>query len=128
MSRDVRGHEDLEVWKNAMAIAVEVYQLTRCMPREERFGLTAQIRSAAVSVTANIAEGAARNSTADLARLLAIATGSLSELDTELPLAQRLGFPRYPSALRDDVKVTQAMLTHLRRSLIAARTHDVRKI
>src|SRR5262245_57557728 len=89
---DVRSHEDLEVWKGAMAIAVEVYRLTGCMPKEEQFGLTAQIRSAAVSVPANIAEGAARSSSADFARCLAMAAGSLSELETELMLGRELGF------------------------------------
>jgi four helix bundle protein len=127
MRRDVRSHEDLEVWKMAMMIAADVYRLTADMPREERFGLRAQLRGAAVSVPANIAEGAARDSTADFARFLSIAAGSLSELDTELVLGEELGFLKYSVELRNRIKLTRVMLSRLRRSLrskiFSARQH-----
>ena len=75
-----------------MDLVEAFYFLTQSFPKEEMFGLTSQIRRAAVSVPANIAEGAARKSTPELIQFLHIANGSLSELDTHLELAQRLGY------------------------------------
>ena len=74
-----------------MQMVEEVYRLTATFPREEQFGLTSQMRRAAISVPSNIAEGAARNGTKELIHFLGIATGSLAELDTQLALAVRLG-------------------------------------
>lgn len=87
-----RPHERLDVWRDAMALVEAVYRFTSTFPDNERFGLTAQMRRAAISVPSNIAEGAARRSTADYLRFLSIARGSLSELDTQLQLAMRLDF------------------------------------
>lgn len=89
---EVRSYRDLKVWQRAMDWAVEVYDLTGAWPREEQFGLTSQVRRCAVSVAANVAEGASRPSTADFLRFLGIARGSLAEAETQLLLAQRLGY------------------------------------
>ena len=110
----VRSHEDLEVWKLAMRLTVDVYRTTAQLPSEERFGLQTQTRRAAVSVAANIAEGAARNSAADFARFLAIALGSLAELDTELRLCEDLQFVVYRDDLRQSVRTIRIMLSRLR--------------
>ncbi|WP_421752597.1 four helix bundle protein [Croceimicrobium sp.] len=84
--------KNLKVWQKAMELAERVFVLTRDFPEEEKFGLIAQIRRSAVSVPSNIAEGAGRNSNQDFARFLNIANGSINELETQLLLAERLGF------------------------------------
>jgi four helix bundle protein len=89
---------NLRVWQRAHQLTLEVYGETRAFPKEERYRLTNQLRRAAASVPANIAEGCGRNGDAELARFLTIAKGSASELDYLLLLAHDLGYlkpPRY---------------------------------
>ena len=88
----MRPHQKLEVWIKALELVIEIYRRTEGFPREERYGLTSQIRRAAVSIPANVAEGAGRQSKKDFARFLSNAQGSASELETELTIAQRLGY------------------------------------
>jgi four helix bundle protein len=88
----MRPHEKLDAWSLAMDFVVEVYRTTEAFPKEEKFGLTSQIRRAAVSIPANIAEGAARRSDKEFIHFLSNAQGSASELDTELIIAHRLGY------------------------------------
>jgi len=85
-------HRNLLAWQEAMSLVEVVYRDTRDFPRDETFGLKAQIRRAAVSVPSNIAEGAGRNSVGELRQFVGIASGSLAELGTQLELAVRLGF------------------------------------
>jgi four helix bundle protein len=85
-----RGHRNLKVWEEAMKLVEHVYRVSRSFPKEEIFGLTVQMRRAAISVPANIAEGAARSGTKELARFVSIAIASLSELDTHIEIARRL--------------------------------------
>jgi four helix bundle protein len=87
-----RRHHKLEVWQDGMLLVELIYQLTASFPSDERFGLTFQIRKAAVSVPSNIAEGAARRSRAEYVQFLSIARGSLSELETQTLIAKRLGY------------------------------------
>lgn len=93
----MRPHEKLEVWETSVDLVVDVYRETDTFPKEEKFGLTSQIRRAAVSVPANIAEGAARHSSKEFAHFLSNAQGSASELSTELLIARRLGYLREES-------------------------------
>src|SRR5215210_3247809 len=88
----MRPHHKLEAWNQAVELVPEVYRKTNSFPKEERYGLTSQIRRAAVSVPANIAEGAARFSSKEFAHFLSNAQGSASELETELLIAHRLGY------------------------------------
>lgn len=92
MAEPIRSYRDLKVWKVGLRLASECYRLTRGFPTDERHGLTAQIRRAAVSIPANIAEGHGRLHRGDYLRFLSIAIGSLRELETELMLARHLGY------------------------------------
>src|SRR6185503_1174695 len=84
--------EKLEVWHEAIAFADSVYTLTRNFPDSERFGLTNQMRRAAVSISSNIAEGSSRSSRTDFARFAEIATGSLFEVVSQATIGKRQGF------------------------------------
>ena len=89
---DRSTHRDLHAWQEAMRLAEMLYRDSQAFPREEMFGLTAQMRRAAVSIPSNIAEGAARNSPGELCQFLGIACGSLAELETQVELSVRLGY------------------------------------
>ena len=105
MSDAIKTHKDLKVWQEAMKLAKEVYRLTAGFPREEVYGLTSQMRRAAVSVPSNIAEGAARASSREFTQFLYIALGSLSELETQWLLALELGMaPNGPEKHIDPVR------------------------
>jgi four helix bundle protein len=112
-----RPRQRLDVWRDAMDLVVMVYSRSATFPEEERFGLTAQVRRAAVSVPSNIAEGAARKSTVELARFCAIARGSLSELDTQLQIATRLGYTESTPELQELLDRTFARLNALIKAL-----------
>jgi four helix bundle protein len=86
----ISSYRDLRVWQEAMSLAEECYALTRQFPREEMFGQTAQIRRAAASIAANIAEGHGREGAAPFINFLRIAQGSLKELETHLILSSRV--------------------------------------
>ena len=88
----MRPHEKLDVWKRAIDFVVTVYKMTESFPRDERFCLISQIRRAAVSIAANIDEGAGRHTSKEFKYFLSNAQGSVSELATELLIAQRLGY------------------------------------
>ena len=112
-----RPHEDLSVWQQAMSLVEQVYSCSSRYPDCERYGLTAQLRRAAISVPSNIAEGADRRSTPEYVRFLSIARGSLSELDTQLQIAARLGYGAIPLDTKACINEIFAMLTGLMNSL-----------
>ena len=85
-------YKDLLVWQKAIALVTQVHVVTRTFPREELYGLTSQIRRAAVSVPSNIAEGQARLTPGAFRQFLGTARGSLAELDTQLIVAKNLGY------------------------------------
>lgn len=87
-----RKHHELRVWQDGIALVKLVYQVTALFPKEEIFGLTSQMRRAAVSIPANIAEGAARSTSKEFAQFLTIARGSLSELETLTVISRELGY------------------------------------
>jgi four helix bundle protein len=88
----VQSYRELEVWQVAMSLAEECYKVTKGFPKDELFGMTSQIRRAAASIPANIAEGQGREHTKEFMNHLSIARGSLKELETHLILAQRVSF------------------------------------
>jgi four helix bundle protein len=88
----VKSYKDLIVWQKAMDLVMLVYQATKGFPKDELYGLTNQIRRAAVSIASNIAEGQARNSSAEFLHFLSIAKGSLAQVETQLLIAQRLDY------------------------------------
>ena len=112
-----RPHERLDVWQEAMSLVEMIYACSSQFPETERFGLTSQIRRAAVSIPSNIAEGAARRSTNEYKRFLSVARGSLSEMDTQLQLATRLGFVNSTSPVDRHVDQLFAKLTALMNAL-----------
>lgn len=87
-----KPHKKLRGWQLGMDIAVDIYKSTADFPAEEKYGLISQMRRSAVSVPSNIAEGSAHNSKKELINFLYVSSGSLSELDTQLELAKRLGY------------------------------------
>ena len=88
----IRSHRDLVAWQKAMDLVVAIYQESKSIPREEIYGLTNQMRRAAASIPANIAEGQGRRSKAEFRQFLSNARGSILELDTHVELAVRLGY------------------------------------
>jgi len=88
----VQGHRDLVAWKKGMQLVTDVYRVTRDFPREEIYGLTSQLRRAAVSVPSNIAEGHGRNSRREFHQFVGHARGSLLEVETQLEIARDLGY------------------------------------
>jgi four helix bundle protein len=87
-----RAHKKLDVWSESIELATHIYQVTEKFPKTEIYGLTSQMRRAAVSIPSNIAEGAARASLREFSQFLNIAGGSLSELDTQIEIAHNLLF------------------------------------
>jgi four helix bundle protein len=88
----VRSYRDLVVWKKAIDLVAEIYNCTRSFPKEETYGLVAQLRRAAVSVPSNIAEGHARVSTGEFRQFLGHALGSVVEIETQILIAERLAY------------------------------------
>jgi len=114
----VKSYEELEVWREAMDLVVLVYNLTQAFPREEVYGLTSQIRRAAVSVPSNIAEGHGRSSTKEFLHHLSISRGSLLEVDTQALIARRPDFWREEQ--HHQIKVQARIVGRLLNGLIRA--------
>jgi four helix bundle protein len=114
-----KPHKKLDVWKIAMDLVLDIYRITGNFPMEERYSLTDQMRRAAVSVPSNIAEGAARNTKKEFANFLYMAQGSLSELDTQLEIASKLGYLKLNGFEDLEVKVDRIgrMITGLIKNL-----------
>jgi len=113
------SYRDLVAWQEAMRLAESVYAVVAELPADERFGLSAQLRRAVVSVPSNIAEGHARGSTRDFIRFIAIARGSLAEVETQLHLIVRLNmmYPRQVASVLERCDELGRILQGLRKSL-----------
>ena len=121
------SYRDLRVWQQAMKLAVRTYRGTECFPAREHYGLTAQLRRAAISVPSNIAEGKGRRTDPEFLTFLFHARGSLLELETQISLAEQLGYLSQFSSrslLRDTASVGSALtgLINSLQSAVAARS------
>ena len=112
MEMKTQNYKDLVVWQKSIALAKTTYQLTTRFPTEEKFGLVAQMRRAAVSIPSNIAEGQARHTTGEFIQFISHAEGSVAELETQLILGIELGF-----AIADSAKPVFTLLDEIRRML-----------
>ncbi len=119
METMIRSFRDLDVWRASMDLAVDVYRLTAFFPRDERFGLTAQVRKAVASIPSNIAEGNRSFTPGENRNRLSSAAGSLGEVDTQLELAERLRYLEAEELVtsRESIDRIGRMLTNLNRSL-----------
>jgi len=115
----MRDHSKLRAFELADELAIQIYRITKDFPKEEIYGLTAQMRRAAISVPSNIVEGCARESQSEYVRYLEIAFGSLRELHYQFTLANRLGYLKNDDVSRCDSKLveTEKVLGALIRSL-----------
>jgi four helix bundle protein len=119
----MRNYKDLLVWEKAHKLTLAVHKITQAFPKEERFGLTSQVRRASASIAANLAEGCGRRSDGEMARYVQIAMGSGAELSYHFLLAKDLGFiesAKY-EALNADVSEIMRMLSSLSGKLRNAR-------
>ena len=117
----INSYQDLQVWRNGMELAERAYRLTRSFPKEELFGMTSQIRRAAASIPANIAEGWGRQTTGEFRQFLHNAQGSLRELETHLILVLRLRLATSDQIqhLLEMCQILGRQLINLQRSLSA---------
>lgn len=115
----IRSHRDLIVWQKAMNLVTRIYDLTRTFPQEELYSLTKQIRRAAASIPANIAEGQGRRLSKEFHQFLGNSRGSLMELDTHLELAFRVGYlnSEEHAAIQEDLNEVGRLLNGLMRSI-----------
>ena len=110
----MHNFKELKVWQKAVDLSVEVYKLTSPFPKEETFGLRAQVRNAAVSIASNIAEGAGRNGVKEFLHFLSIANGSANEVETQLIVAYKLNY-----ITEEQLNFKQTELTELRKMIFA---------
>ena len=114
-----KHYKELLIWQRGMTLAKEIYRLTATFPAEEKFGLTTQMRRAAVSIPSNIAEGQARRSTREFVQFLSLANGSLAELETQLRLSADLKYADAVavSGLEAEIGEMQRMILAVQRRL-----------
>lgn len=114
------SYKDLIVWQKAMTLVVEIYELTKCFPKEEMYGITSQIRRSAVSIPSNIAEGKYRSSKKDFKRFLEISYGSGAELETQIEIAKNVfkkegfDYSKVEELLLEVMKMLNKMITSIR--------------
>ena len=113
----VTSHKDLKLWQESMILVEDIYRIAGNFPKEEMFGLTSQIKRSVVSIPSNIAEGAGRKSNLEFIQFLNIASGSLSELETQLEIAIRLKFITENEELFKKIIFIRIMITNLKKSL-----------
>jgi four helix bundle protein len=115
----LKNYKELKVWQKAYQLCITIYKITKHFPKEERYGLTSQIRRSAVSVPSNIAEGYGRKTTQEYMQFLYIAYGSHCELETQIMLSKDLGYIKSDDfqKLQQDIGEVERMLKALIKSL-----------
>ena len=115
----VQSYRELKVWNTAVELTLEVYRITESFPSSERFGLTSQLRRAAVSVASNIAEGHARSTRGEYRQFLSVARGSAIEVEVQLFLAEKIGYVQSAMLIkaRESCVSISRMITTLKRVL-----------
>jgi four helix bundle protein len=118
-SEKVLHYKDLKIWQRGMGLTKMVYRLSKTFPPDERYGLALQMRRAAVSIPSNIAEGQARRGTKEFVHFLALASGSLAELETQLLLSLDLGYAQRTEAASAGTEIgeIQKMIAAIQRKL-----------
>lgn len=106
-------YKDMEVWKEAIELTINVYKITETYPKNEAFGIVNQIRRAVVSIPSNIAEGVVKHSDKETLRFLDIALGSLAELDTQMLISESLEFINNYKDIEQKISKVRALLTGL---------------
>jgi four helix bundle protein len=112
-----KTHKDFEVWKRAVSFATSVYDITNTFPKTEQYGLISQLRRASVSISSNIAEGAARRSTKEFIQFLYQALGSATEIETQLIISKNLGYMdsnSYEQLSSDQEEVSKMLIGTIR--------------
>ena len=120
MSGKIESYENLIVWQKSMDLVVLIYQLTKTFPKEEQYGLVAQIRRAAISIPSNIAEGSRRGTRKDYRSFLINAFGSGAELETQIKIAKRLGYGKQIDYQKVDELLDEVM------RMLNKLTHDLK--
>ena len=113
----LRSYKELQIWKVSMDFVLEVYKLTDKFPSSELYGLTSQIRRSSVSIPSNIAEGSCRKNTKEYIQFLYISNGSLSEVETQLEIAHKLGYFKNIEDINKKLRYMRIMLVNLIHSL-----------
>lgn len=115
----MKSHKDLTVWQKSIDFVTEIYKITDEFPRQEAFGLQGQMRRAAISIPSNISEGASRNSKKEFIQFLYIALGSASEIETQIIVAQKIGYfqdvEKVLLNIEDIKKMLNGLITFLRK-------------
>ena len=109
----MKDYKELEVWKKGIALVLASYKIVQKFPGDERFALANQIKRSAISIPSNIAEGASRNTTKEFVQFLYIALGSASELETQMIIAEKLGYTKNDHTLYGEITVIRKMLNGL---------------
>ncbi|MBK7605417.1 MAG: four helix bundle protein [Saprospiraceae bacterium] len=114
----ISSHKDLVVWQVSMDLVTSIYEITKCLPLDEKYGLSSQMRRCAISIPSNIAEGAARQSGPEFKRFLFYSLGSCAELETQYILSNRIGYIKEDPEMFRKLNHIKSMLSGLIKKLV----------
>ncbi len=117
MNKSIKSHKDLKVWQDSIGLVTDTYSIVKTFPADEKYCLVEQMRRAAISVPSNIAEGAGRHTSKEFVYFLYVAMGSLTELETQFIISERLEYLKNPKEIYDSILSLKVMLNGLIRKL-----------